>query len=407
MSLPAALIAFPLLAAAAGIESTLHRRALDSIGIRICVNGTRGKSTVTRLIAAGLRGGGIPTVAKTTGTAASLILPDGSEEPIERRGEPKITEQIGIVRRAAALGAKALVVECMAVNPESQRVFERSLTRSTLGVMTNAWVDHRDQMGASVEETALALASTVPLKGAFLLGSPEGAEVFERACAAAGTEFMPVRPGALEIEASGRFPWMVFPESLALALEACVRCGVDRESALESMFKARPDQGVRAPLAFSSGGLRFLAVDAFAANDPESTLRIWDSFCASERGSFARTVMVVNHRADRPWRVEEMSKVAGVIRPDLLVFTGELARLAKASAPPGIPVELLPRRTWAAISALAAPGTSDVLGIAGKGLPEGSRVLLFLVGNAKGRGLEISLALEKLSGCPAEMEITS
>ncbi len=58
--------------------------------LKIHVNGTRGKSTVTRLIAAGLRQASLPTVAKTTGSAARLIYPDGSETSWPRRGDGPI-----------------------------------------------------------------------------------------------------------------------------------------------------------------------------------------------------------------------------------------------------------------------------------------------------------------------------
>ena len=51
------------------IEYSIHQKVLETIPLRIHVNGTRGKSSVTRLIAAGLREGGIRTFAKTTGTA--------------------------------------------------------------------------------------------------------------------------------------------------------------------------------------------------------------------------------------------------------------------------------------------------------------------------------------------------
>ena len=51
------------------LEFQLHKRSLNLIPLRIHVNGTRGKSSVTRLIAAGLREGGMRTFAKTTGTA--------------------------------------------------------------------------------------------------------------------------------------------------------------------------------------------------------------------------------------------------------------------------------------------------------------------------------------------------
>ena len=51
------------------LEFKYHQFSLSGIPIRIHVNGTRGKSSVTRLIAAGLRAGGKRTFAKTTGTA--------------------------------------------------------------------------------------------------------------------------------------------------------------------------------------------------------------------------------------------------------------------------------------------------------------------------------------------------
>ncbi|GAA1246976.1 hypothetical protein GCM10009609_08140 [Pseudonocardia aurantiaca] len=107
-----------LLMLVAGIvEQRNHHRHLMAIPERIIVNGIRGKSSITRLCAGALRGGGLRTVAKTTGTAARFIVPDGTEEPIHRKfGLANIVEQIGIVRRAAAWRPDALVIECMAVS---------------------------------------------------------------------------------------------------------------------------------------------------------------------------------------------------------------------------------------------------------------------------------------------------
>src|SRR5262249_47551230 len=80
--------------------------------------GTRGKSPTTRLIAAGLRAGGLRVVAKTTGTEPRLIRPDGSEAPWRRRGPPSVREQAQFFAKAVQLRADAAVVECMAVRPE-------------------------------------------------------------------------------------------------------------------------------------------------------------------------------------------------------------------------------------------------------------------------------------------------
>ena len=56
------------------IEAHYHKLALAQLPIRIHVNGSRGKSSVTRLIASGLRAGGLKTLAKTTGTAPRILM---------------------------------------------------------------------------------------------------------------------------------------------------------------------------------------------------------------------------------------------------------------------------------------------------------------------------------------------
>ena len=61
------------------LENYYHNKSLKKIPIRIHVNGARGKSSVTRLIAAGLRAGCIATIAKTTGSAPRIIDKDGSD----------------------------------------------------------------------------------------------------------------------------------------------------------------------------------------------------------------------------------------------------------------------------------------------------------------------------------------
>src|SRR6516165_3426747 len=88
-----------------GIAAWRHRRNLRAVPVRIHVAGTRGKSTTTRLIAAGLRAGGLRVAAKITGTAPRLIGPDGSEAPWRRRGPAAVREQMRFLAQAARLGA--------------------------------------------------------------------------------------------------------------------------------------------------------------------------------------------------------------------------------------------------------------------------------------------------------------
>src|SRR5260370_24990173 len=83
-----------------GTAAWRHRRNLRAIPVRIHVAGTRGKSTTTRLIAAGLRAGGLRVVAKTTGTEPPLIRPDGSEAAGPRPGPPSVREQTRVFSTA-------------------------------------------------------------------------------------------------------------------------------------------------------------------------------------------------------------------------------------------------------------------------------------------------------------------
>ena len=167
----------------------LHRRRLKRIPIRIHVNGTRGKTSVTRLIAAGLREAGVRCLAKTTGTVPRFILPNGREVPVYRPGGPNVIEQKQSVTMAAAQRAEALVVECMALQPQLQWLSESKLVRATHGVITNARPDHLDVMGPTEEDVARALAATVPVDGVFLTAERTHRAFFQEVCEDRGSRF--------------------------------------------------------------------------------------------------------------------------------------------------------------------------------------------------------------------------
>ena len=79
------------------VEAHFHRLALASLPIRIHVNGSRGKSSVTRLIAAGLRASGLKTLAKTTGTSPRIIDEQGRDRIIHRLRDASIGEQVRLL----------------------------------------------------------------------------------------------------------------------------------------------------------------------------------------------------------------------------------------------------------------------------------------------------------------------
>jgi poly-gamma-glutamate synthase PgsB/CapB len=301
--LSASLLAFLLVL---GMCERLARdRALSAIPIRIHVNGTRGKSTVTRLVAGALREAGIPSLAKTTGTAPRLILPDGSERIIRRRAPASVREQLWFMREARRLKAAAVVVECMAVDPELQAVTEREMIRATIGVITNARLDHGDVMGTTVQQVAEALAATIPGAGVLVVGPTDGLEVLERAARTKGTRVVhaPAGAGAAEPEP----PWMV--DNLRIALGVTRILGIDDALAQRGMRSASPDPGAVHAGAIAVAGRRVDYIDASAANDPASLGRILD-------GRTCDAVFVFQHRADRPCRLRQFADLPPWTRDD-------------------------------------------------------------------------------------------
>ena len=69
--------------------------ALGAVPLRVHVNGTRGKSSVTKAIAALFRELGKKAVGKTTGTLPVVIEPDGTERRIGRRGRTACRSRCG------------------------------------------------------------------------------------------------------------------------------------------------------------------------------------------------------------------------------------------------------------------------------------------------------------------------
>ncbi len=308
-------------------ENWLHRRRLNQIPIRVHVNGTRGKSSVTRLIAAGLRAGGIRTCAKATGTLARMIFPDGSEAPLFRPGRTNIIEQKRVVRAAVAHGAQALVIECMAVHPTLQATCELKLVRSTHGVITNAREDHMDVMGPTRLDVARALAGTTPVGGTLFTAETrqDSINVLAEAALDRGSELSVVSQGDVahisDADMAG-FTYLEHCDNVALALRVCRSLGVDRQTALQGMWSAEPDVGAMRCYHVRDLDTTWWFVNAFAANDPESTGQNWEK-AIHWFPQASRRIAVINCRVDRPERSEQLGNACAIWAPaDRYIITG-------------------------------------------------------------------------------------
>lgn len=330
MSLILALILFLVLYGA--LEYRAHLRNLNAIPIRIHINGTRGKSSVARLIAAGLRAGGIRTFAKTTGSAARILLPDGSERPVIRAGPANIREQISIVRWAAREEVGALVLECMAISPDLQWVSEHKLLKSSVGVITNVRPDHLDVMGPTIDHVAASLANTVPVDGTLFVAERERLAPIARVADSLGTDLKVVLPDTFDNEIVQGFDYVEHKENVALAIAVCEHLGVPSDVALGAMRKVTPDTGALMIFRVCDRDKEMEFVSAFAANDRESTLAIWESLHV--RSVPERSVIVIaSMREDRPDRALQFGEIiAEDIEADYYILAGELTHAVRRVA---------------------------------------------------------------------------
>jgi gamma-polyglutamate synthase len=286
------------------VEQRRHLRYLRTIPVRIHVNGTRGKSSVTRLIAAGLRAGGVRTCAKTTGTLAQFIDPDGQEEAIYRIGHTNVREQLTIIKRSAKLHAEVLVIECMAVQPLLQSLCERKIVQSTHGVLCNARPDHLDVMGPTEHDVALALAGTMTINGFFYTTEQKHLATFRMAAKDRSSELVAIGEEDIQRisdEDMEPFSYSEFKENVALALSICDALNVDRRVALKGMWEAKPDPGALTTYTLTHNGKTVTFANGFAANDPESTEALWHKIIAKHPECDYK-VLIANTRGDRKHR---------------------------------------------------------------------------------------------------------
>jgi len=380
-------------------EYWVHVRQVASIPIRIHVNGTRGKSSVVRLIAAALREHGLAVYAKTTGSLARLIAPDGTEFPVYRPGMTNVIEQLRILAIAAREGARAIVIECMALRPSLQSLCELKMIRSTHGVICNAWPDHLDVMGPTERDVALALLGTCPVGGTLFTGEREYLPLFEAVCAERGSRLVVVDAEAaarVRDEEMARFSYIEHKENVALALAVAESLGVPRDVALNGMVRATPDAGALREFELDFFGRRVVFVNGFAANDPVATERIWNLTLARHPGVRTR-IMVLNCRFDRPDRSRQLGEALPRWAPAhryFLVGTGTYA-LARTAVASGLsPTLLTPLE-----GENPAVVFEDILGACGR------TAIVVGAGNIAGVGFELLRYFRNRARLPDDVEV--
>ena len=303
------------------VEYIRHIRNVNSIPIRIHVNGTRGKSSVTRLLCSAFNAGGIPTIAKTTGTSPRMIFPYGSEASIERLFSANIIEQKYVFRYAAKLKPKAIVMECMAINPAFQWVTERKLVKSTIAVITNSRPDHLDLMGNNIDSVTRSLANTIPENGDFFTAESEQLDIFKEISQTRNSKLYHINSDDITDKMMNNFSYIEHKDNVALSLAICNKLDIKRETALQGMYNNNPDPGALRRYKVKKNNKEVYFYNVFAANDPESTVFIWNEQLSGVNEK--NKMIILNTRADRYFRTIQLLEKIRELDFSCLMLTGE------------------------------------------------------------------------------------
>ena len=363
-------LAILLLVILAGLMLEKRRALRDRARLThvIHVNGIRGKSTVTRLIDAGLRADGLRVFCKTTGTDPIFIGTDGVQVPMHRRGQANIKEQLGILHRAASEGAQVLVIECMAVDPALQAVAQHQMLRADVGVITNVRLDHTEEMGGTLEEICDSLSSMIPRNGVLFTADERFFPQLGRNAETVGCKTVLAHP-------TGHEPDFDFPENLALALAVCRWLGVEEKTALEGMLHYQRDPYALSLHTLPSGAM---FVNGLSINDPQSTELVFHRLKEKYGWTGKRFILLINNRPDRGYRTHHMAMVARDLQPDEVWLLGASQLMMTRAVRRDVPHAVLRRFTGADQVPLdQVPDTAFVFAVgnlAGPGRPLMERV---------------------------------
>lgn len=310
-------------------EKIKNDRNRKRIKYLIHVNGIRGKSTVSRLIDAGLREAGFKVFTKITGTSPRIIDTAGVEKEILRKGKANIREQIKAINWACKEGAEILILECMAVNPEFQKITEEKILKADIAVITNVREDHLDEMGENLSEIAKSLANTIPQKGKLITAAENYFDFFKKEAEKKCSQVFLVDEN--KIEDKKEYEKIDFPINVALALETCKQLYVDEKILLKGMKKYKKDLGVLKIYHLKINDKKIFFINAMAANDPDSTEIILEKIKKDRYWRENKKILLLNNRKDRISRAEQHVKLIKKIENqfDEIIIFGENRNLLK------------------------------------------------------------------------------
>lgn len=258
----------------------------SNIPFRILVTGSRGKSSLTRLMHAAFQAAGLNVRSRITGVLPREFGPDGTERVIRRSAPVHIGEMRWWLKQVP-VQTEALVVENSAVAPDLQAMAATWL-RPTLTLWTTLRPDHTEVWGPGLEGAARALLRGIPHGGLVAAGPDVNRPALAELLRLNGNivHFDQSPEGSTHKQAN-----------LSLALLAISLCLPDADlPAIRATLEALPPDIADFRIIGDQGGQ---LANAFSANDTDSTEQLF----AETGWEASSTTLLYHHRPDRGARL--------------------------------------------------------------------------------------------------------
>lgn len=256
-------------------ESIVYNRRLKRIPLRITVSGTRGKTSIVRTLASVFRAHGIKVLAKTTGSEAMYILPDGSLEEIRRKGLTTILEQKRLIAKGVKLNVECVITEIMSIHPDNHKVETYKLIKPELTILSNFRPDHTDVVGESTHEISELFVNDIFPGSKIIIPEEELNEFILKGIQQNRAVLITTKTG---ISNELNLPESVYEQQIPANLDTVITTaryhGIPDEIIIRGILDTQLDIGQFGIFRFDSPDRKVWFVNAFAANDPVSTLQL-------------------------------------------------------------------------------------------------------------------------------------
>lgn len=315
----------------------MFRKNRDSIKYRVHVTGVRGKSSVTRYVAAILRDAGLETYAKTAGYTSRIVLPNDTDIAIARQtGTAYVNEQVEAVRNFGKRKAQAIVVECAKVSPRYHHWLEHRIMRSHIIIVTGLEVDQITKRrfknkidqnkleSQNLPRVARRLARSIPEKSVVIIDEhrPELMKIFAEACKRNNSRLITVGKSFADVSSLPYANHIVHRDRLAVALAVGKLLQIPNDRSLRAIARARPEPTAARLEHFSMGGKSVVWANLFAINESQKLTEF--VYRAAKQYPDHELVILLNNRVNRPARLIKFTKIAQTkCHANVIVALGE------------------------------------------------------------------------------------